>query len=51
MQHLVEKHSGKKRQESLLEAHQKELKKIKVNWVLQLIDGGVRGRCDPRQLD
>ncbi|XP_021919229.1 GPALPP motifs-containing protein 1-like isoform X2 [Zootermopsis nevadensis] len=29
MQHLVEKHSGKKRQESLLEAHQKELKKIK----------------------
>jgi hypothetical protein len=29
MQHLAEKHSGKKRQESLLEAHQKELKRKK----------------------
>jgi hypothetical protein len=29
MQHLVEKHSGKKRQQSLLEAHQKELKRKK----------------------
>jgi uncharacterized membrane protein len=29
MQHLVEKHPGKKRQESLLEAHQKELKRKK----------------------
>jgi hypothetical protein len=27
MQHLAEKHSGKRRQESLLEAHQKEMKK------------------------
>jgi hypothetical protein len=27
MEHLVEKHSGKRPQESLLEAHQKELKK------------------------
>jgi len=27
MEHLVEKHSGKRQQESLLEAHQKELKK------------------------
>lgn len=27
MQHLVEKHSGKRRQESLLEVHQKEMKK------------------------
>lgn len=27
MQRLAEKHSGKKRQESLLETHQKELKK------------------------
>jgi hypothetical protein len=29
MQHLVEKHSGKRRQESLLEAHQKEMKRKK----------------------
>jgi hypothetical protein len=27
MQHLVETHSGKKRHESLLEAHQKEMKR------------------------
>lgn len=27
MERLVEKHSGKRRQESLLEAHQKEMKK------------------------
>jgi hypothetical protein len=27
MQHLAEKHSGKRRQESLLETHQKEMKK------------------------
>jgi hypothetical protein len=27
MEHLVEKHSGKRQQESLLETHQKEMKK------------------------
>jgi hypothetical protein len=37
MQQLAKKHSGKKRQESLLEAHQKEMKKKrKVCLVLQV---------------
>ena len=42
MERLVEKHSGKRRQQSLLEAHQKEMKKKrKVHIEVKTIAGSI----------